>query len=444
MNRLIVSVMVAVVLLVAGTGGCYAGEPAGEETSWNLPNGLTVVLRPIPTATKVCLLTLFHFGGDADPAGQSGLAHLIEHCYVTAAAGSTQARGVDAYIRQYPDGWNAQTGEDYTVIATVFPPASLATELKDATARMGDLHIAESDLTREKPRLLAEVGNMFGGMPSLAAWNLARERVRPTPEQGRRGGVPDQVTALSLPLVQKRWAQYYKPINATLVLTGNFDPKAARTTIQSGFGGIAAGTPVPSAVKRGPVHTGTTEQIRVTAVVPMPTLEACLMAAAPRPSDPAFPAFLVLLARLMRHAAEVGDGDATTGRFPAPVFYSGPNDPAVFSVSATVRAKETAQGGTDRLKAFVARIVQPDLQPDEIPTTIHQVGVLFGIGGLPDTMWAQNPYFLAFSLARQMQLGVDAPKLTRALNALTAEDVRRCAQTVFAPTNWETVIVVPK
>jgi len=436
--------MMAIVLLAAGIGGSYAGEPAGEEKSWKLPNGLTVVLRPIPTATKVCLLTLFHLGGDADPAGQSGLAHFIEHCYVTAAAGSTQARSVDAYVRQYPDGWNAQTGEDYTVIATVFPPASLAAELKDSAARMGDLHIVESDLTREKPRLLAEVENMFGGMPALAAWNLARERVRPTPEQGRRGGVPDQVTALTLPIVQKRWMQYYKPINATLVLTGSFDPKTARAAIESDYRRIAAGTPAPSAVKRSPAHTGTTEQIRVTAVVPMPTSEACLMAAAPRPSDPEFPAFMVLLARLIRHAGEVGEDDPSAERFPPPVFYSGQTDPAVFSVSATVRAKETAQASADRLKAFVAQTVQPDLQPNEIPATIQQVGVLFGISDLPDAAWAQNPYFLAFSLARQMQLEGDAPKLTRALNALTTEDVRRCAKTVFAPTAWATVIVAPK
>ncbi|MCW3050992.1 MAG: putative Zn-dependent peptidase, partial [Chthonomonadales bacterium] len=421
-----------------------AGGLAGEETNWKLPNGLTVVLRPIPTATKVCLLTLFHLGGDADPAGQSGLAHLIEHCYVTAAAGSTQARTVDAYVRQYPDGWNAQTGEDYTVIATVFPPDSLASELKDAAARLGDLHIAESDLTREKPRLLAEVGNMFGGMPSFAAWNLARERVRPTPEQGRRGGVPDQVTALTLPTVQKRWEQYYKPVNATLVLTGSFDPKAARAAIQSNFRGIAAGIPAPSAVKRAPALTGTMEQIHVTAIVPMPVSEVCLMAAAPRSSDPEFPAFLVLLARLMRHAGEIGGGDPTTGRFPPPVFYSGPTDPAVFSVSAPVQGKESALSTVDRLKAFLAHTVQPDLQSDESSATIQQIGILFGLGGLPDSMWAQNPYFLAFSLARQMQLGVDAPKLTRALNALTAEDLRRCARRVFAPSGWATVVVVPK
>lgn len=330
------------------------------------------------------------------------------------------------------------------MVATVFPPASLESELKDAAARMGDLHIGEADLTREKPRLITEVGNMFGGMPAFAAWNLVRERVRPAPMQGRRGGLPDQVTALTLPIVQQRWERYYKPANATLVLTGSFDPKAARKAIQSDFGGISTGTPAPPAEKRSPAHTGTTQQVRVAALTPSPTPEVCMMAAAPLPSDPQFPAFLVLLSRLMRHAGEIGNGAATAGRFPPPVFYSGPTDPAVFSVGLPVEGRETARATVERLKAFTVRTIAADLQFDEVPMAVNQVGVAFDMGAIPDIVWAQNPYFLAFSLSRQRQLGIDGSRLTQALKAVTGADLRRCAQTVFSPSLWETVIVVPK
>jgi zinc protease len=39
---------------------------------------------------------------------------------------------------------------------------------------MRDLHAA-SDLDREKPRVLEELANMFGRIPSLGVSNLARE-----------------------------------------------------------------------------------------------------------------------------------------------------------------------------------------------------------------------------------------------------------------------------
>ena len=40
-----------------------------------------------------------------------------------------------------------------------------------------------------------EVSNMFGRIPSLGAVNIAREMIRPTPQGGRKGGVPEQVNS---------------------------------------------------------------------------------------------------------------------------------------------------------------------------------------------------------------------------------------------------------
>ena len=65
------------------------------------------------------------------------MGHLIEHLYVTAAAGSADSRNIQTFISQYPGGWNAQTGRDYTIIAMVFPKERLELELKDAAASQG-------------------------------------------------------------------------------------------------------------------------------------------------------------------------------------------------------------------------------------------------------------------------------------------------------------------
>src|SRR5882724_795225 len=102
-------------------------QPVGEEKAdppkeekFQLENGLTVLLRPIKGAKDTALVVLFSMGGDQDPQGRSGMAHLIEHLYVTAAAGNDKARTTDELIQRYPKGWNAQTGDRYTVIAAVF------------------------------------------------------------------------------------------------------------------------------------------------------------------------------------------------------------------------------------------------------------------------------------------------------------------------------------
>ena len=74
---------------------------------------------------------LYGVGGDHDPQGRSGLAHLVEHVYVTAAAGETPSRTAEEYFQRYRAGCNAQTGDRYTVIATVFGKGELDGELRD-------------------------------------------------------------------------------------------------------------------------------------------------------------------------------------------------------------------------------------------------------------------------------------------------------------------------
>src|SRR5215469_14193924 len=121
--------------------------PSGVTTAqprydrYQLENGLTVILCPVTGAVETALVVMYSIGGDQDPNGMSGLAHLIEHTYVTAAAGTEKARTADEFANRYNGAWNAQTGDGYTLIAIVFPASTFKKELQDAAARMSDLRI---------------------------------------------------------------------------------------------------------------------------------------------------------------------------------------------------------------------------------------------------------------------------------------------------------------
>ncbi|HTM19750.1 MAG TPA: insulinase family protein, partial [Kofleriaceae bacterium] len=197
----------------AGAPVPSAPAPLAGEVDRTLANGLRLVLRPVPGTGAVALVTLLRIGADADPPGRSGMAHLMEHLLVTAATSAAPARSVDDWIRRYPAGWNAQTGSDYTVVAAIFPPDRLDAELAEAAARLTDVRPQPDDLAREQPRLLAEVDNMFA-WAALGAPNRARERVRPTPGGGRKGGVPEQVRAVTLDEARARLAAHYRAGNA--------------------------------------------------------------------------------------------------------------------------------------------------------------------------------------------------------------------------------------
>src|SRR5262245_21424463 len=95
------------VLAVLALSTAAHGEDSAQR--FKLDNGLRVILRPAPQAKNIACVVLFDLGEANDPPGKSGLSHLTEHVYVTAAAGSRPASTAAAWMTRYA-GSNAQTG----------------------------------------------------------------------------------------------------------------------------------------------------------------------------------------------------------------------------------------------------------------------------------------------------------------------------------------------
>ncbi len=414
--------------------GAGAGVPRAPDSTRAAPgqfvldNGLTVRLRPIQGTGNVALLVLYKIGGDHDPRGRSGLAHVVEHLYVTEAAGAAPARTAGAFFQRYRAGCNAQTGDRYTVLATVFPKEDLEKELTEAAARMGDLRITAADFDREKSRLLVEVSNMFGGIPALGAMNIARELIRPTPEGGRKAGLPDHVKAITLDDVQARWKRYYKPKNAILVLVGALDEAAARQAVTAHFAKLVPGEEVPKPGEPGSPKAGAVRELAVRSLQPQAEPVACLAYAAPEPGSDLYAPFLVLVARFWAASDQPGGGGGI-GR--PSVYFPLLEDPAVLAVSATANPGETAPRAIARLESFVAETIAPHLRDGELAATRQVFAQYLGTGEIPDFALAQNLYGAALSLARRDQLGIDSLKLSRAFDALTERDLRRAAGEIF-------------
>jgi zinc protease len=408
-----------------------ADTPPSERAveRFRLANGLKVILRPIKGSSETAMVVVYAIGNDHDPKGRSGLAHTVEHLYVTAAAGKEKARTVD-HFRRYPAGANGQTGDRYTVIATVFPKGELDRELADAAARMSDLKVTAADLDRERPRLLEEVRNMYEGFPTLAAVNRARELVRPTPRGGRHGGPPEQLRTIPLDEVKDRLNRYYKPRNATLALAGDFDPAVVRKAIESHFAALPAGEEIAA-----PGEPGAPQFVVAAPQKAPPGVEspggptACLAYLAPRPGSERYAPFLVLVSRLWAGAGRLG-GSGVTG---SPVYFTPLDDGAVVAVSVPLWRGEKDADAFKRIEKFVAETIEPKLRAEEPAAVKQELGFLFGLGDIPDEMLGQNPYGVAFSLARRDQLGLDPDRLGRAIDAVTDNDLRRVAAEVFAP-----------
>lgn len=430
---------------------------ANDIERFELANGLRVILQPIPSTDKIALVTLFDVGEDGDPAGKSGLGHFVEHVYVSAAAGRFPLQSIDTLIQRYGPNWNAQTGADYTVIANAFVKEKLDEELAEAAARMSDLNITQADIDRERPRILEELENMFGGLPRIAIANFAREAVRPTLNGGRRGGLPDHIQSIDLDAVRDHWKKFYKPTNARLVLSGNFDVSEMKGLIHKHFEKLPSGEKLPERPKRestsvtpategAPPKTdaATTEATpapretkthTIKPKVPGPKSFAAIAFPAPAPDSEHYAAFLVLVSRLWTRSNNAG--------FECRVQYTPLDDPVFIAIIAPIDESTNATDVLAKLDSFVKDAIKPPLSPGEAEMTKKNFAMFLGTSPIPSHIVAGNLYGAAFAYGRRDQMKIDSQKLVDQLTNLTDAQLISCVQGSFSDNHGSFTSIAP-
>lgn len=395
-------------------------QPAPERMA--LPNGLRVTLWPLDNASSVAVVTLIDVGERHDPPGRSGLAHAMEHLLVTCATDVSKPTHADALFARYGGQFNAQTGEDYTLLAGVVAPDDLHEELRLAAARLKALKITQADLDRELPRLELELRNMHEAMPALALSSAAKAAALPLQRGARKGGVIEDLRALAAEDYRERLREVYGASTSRLTVVGRFDLDATKRTIELLFGDVPPaappGAPSPRAERRQtpqvlPALTGAPGEIRVAFAMPGRT-------------SPHFGASVIIANRLSeRWPREEGT------QFP--VVWQPIEQPEVLTLTLALAPGEAIESGIERLDDLVRDIALARLSSADAFKTAMRYGQFLGATPIPALIAAQNPYFAAVVIARSEQLGVPPDHLTRAIRETTHDDILACYERVFSP-----------
>jgi zinc protease len=206
-----------------------------------LDNGLDVILDENHCTPRVAVFVEYHVGSRDQPAGYTGLAHTTEHLMFSWARGARRgaAERLDALGATEVIG---ETDADQTRYGEVVASTLLEAALAFESDRMGFLldHIDDTALASARRVVLRE------GVDRDARWPVAGfEAMRAEvlyPEGHPYRAVferPDDVRALSLDHVRWFFQRWYVPSNATLVIVGDFEPRAALALVQRSFGGLA-------------------------------------------------------------------------------------------------------------------------------------------------------------------------------------------------------------
>jgi zinc protease len=213
--------------------------PHVEFRERKLANGLEVISVESHSSPTVGIQVWYHVGGRDDPPGRSGFAHLFEHMMFK----STKYLAAEQFDRLTEDVGgdnNASTGNDVTEYHEVVPSNHLETLIWAEAERMQNLKVDEANFQSERAvveeeyrqRILASpYGRFFNAIDSAPYLQSAYRH-------GTIGSIAD-LDAATLADVTAFHSRYYRPDNATLVVTGDFDPAQLDAWVDKYFAPIA-------------------------------------------------------------------------------------------------------------------------------------------------------------------------------------------------------------
>ncbi|MCW3797909.1 insulinase family protein [Sphingomonas sp. BN140010] len=225
-------------------------------TERTLPNGLKVYAMRDTSSPNVSVQVWYDVGSKDDPRGRSGFAHLFEHLMFKATR-NMPAETVDRLTEDVGGFNNASTWDDFTNYYETVPANHLQRLLWAEAERMGSLvvdnanFLPERDVVKEELRtgLARPYGRLFSHYVPMVSYQR-----HPYARPGI--GSIEELDAATIDDVRAFHATYYRPDNAVLVVSGNFDPAQLNGWVDSYFAPIKRpATRIPRVTAAEPART---------------------------------------------------------------------------------------------------------------------------------------------------------------------------------------------
>ncbi|HVZ75179.1 MAG TPA: pitrilysin family protein [Polyangia bacterium] len=207
--------------------------------TFELPNGLTVILHVDRTSPLVAVNLWYHVGSKDEAPGRTGFAHLFEHLMFM---GSKHAPypSFDAIMESWGGHNNGTTSNDRTNYYEIGPKNLLETFLwleADRLATLAEV-ITEEELEKQRKVVLNERRQSYENRPYGRGELRIPEVMYPEahPYHWPTIGSQADLEAASVDDVRNFFERFYRPSNASLAIAGDFEPAEARRLVERYFG----------------------------------------------------------------------------------------------------------------------------------------------------------------------------------------------------------------
>src|SRR5688500_15959396 len=249
--------------------------PALEYRNRTLANGLEVYSIRDPRTANVSVQMWYNVGSKDDPAGRSGFAHLFEH--ILSRVTRNIAPGQLSRIVEEEAGGtrNASTGPDTSNYYETVPANQLEAMLWAHAERMGRSVLDQSVFEAERDIVQEEMRQRVLSQPygRLQRYYLFDNGFASHPYRRSGIGTMADLEAATLEEARAFHENFYRPDNAILIVSGNFDQAQLDRWVDEHLGTI----PRPSrpVLRHEGVETERTDAQTLTAYgpnVPLPAI----------------------------------------------------------------------------------------------------------------------------------------------------------------------------
>ena len=177
-------------------------------------------------------------------------------------------------------------------------------------------------------------------------------------------------------------------------------------------------------------------RIKVKPVVPIATGVTAIGYAAPLPGSREYAPYLIVYARLVTKL----QSKFKMGQL-QPIFYPPLDDTSTILLQTEIQPDDVLDTILQGLDQNLQDALETKLTLKDKQQTLNILGTLLNTVEMPDAMWVQNLYGLAFSVGRRHQLKIDGKNLRKEIEAVTNMDMQHLAKTIFSPEKRATVVI---
>lgn len=364
--------LLALAFGLIGAGALQASPSDGSVSSFNLENGMQVVVIPDHRAPIVTHMVWYKVGSADEPPGKSGIAHFFEHLMFKGTA-EHKAGEFSQKVAEIGGSENAFTTYDYTAYHQTVAPGALETMMGFEADRMRNLVLTDAVIGPERDVILEERRSRIENNPGA----LLNEEVDATLFQNEPYRIPvigwmHEIEKLNRVDATAFYDRYYAPNNAILVVAGDVEPDRVRELAQKTYGKVARGPDLPPRSRPEEPEQNTKRTVEMTdARVSVPSFSKSWVVPSYQTAKPGEAEALDLLSEILGGGSRsrlyqqlvVKQGIASS----AGAYFEGTMvDDTSFAVYGAPRGEAGLQQVEDAVDVEIRRIIKDGVTADEL------------------------------------------------------------------------------